>query len=168
MRLIFALLLLTTGCEGGRESAPAPAGNDATGSPAANTVDAPEANEPAPDLQPGRPAHPCLVQDGQPVRAAAVRAIGTEPFWNARTEGRCVTYSTPEDQAGTRVWTKVQSGASGTVWKGALRGKPFELSIQPMPGCSDGMSDTRYPLDAKLFVDGEERRGCAEPSSTGR
>ncbi len=166
MRAILAALLLTTGCEAGRE--PAPAGNDPTAAPVANTAQPAEASRPLPAPQAEPAAHPCLVQDGQPVRAAAIRGVGTEPFWGARTQGRCVTYSTPEDQAGTRVWAKVESGPAGTVWTGALRGKRFELRVQPMPGCSDGMSDTRYPFEAKLLVDGEERRGCAEPASTGR
>jgi uncharacterized membrane protein len=114
------------------------------------------------------PQSPCLIQDGKQLDVQPIRAVGTEPFWGARTQGRCVTYSTPEDQAGTRVWAKVESGPKGSVWNGALRGKRFQLSVRPMPGCSDGMSDTRYPLEVKLLVDGEERRGCAEPLATGR
>ena len=49
------------------------------------------------------------------------------------------------------------------MWNGALRGKRFQLYIQPFPGCSDGMSDQRYPMKARLLVDGEERTGCALP-----
>ena len=102
------------------------------------------------------------MQDGEELRVAAVKAVGTEPFWGARTEGRCVTYSTPEDQDGTRIWTRVDSGPQGPVWNGALRGKQFQLSVKPSTGCSDGMSDRTYPLEAMLRVDGETRRGCAE------
>jgi uncharacterized membrane protein len=109
------------------------------------------------------PASPCLVQDGKPVPAAAVRAVGTEPFWNARVEGRCVTYSHPEDQKGTRVWTRFAAAPGGGTWTGRLSGRPFVLRIRPEPGCSDGMSDRRYPLAAELSVGGETRRGCAEP-----
>lgn len=108
-------------------------------------------------------ASPCTVQDGKPVRAAAVRAIGTEPFWNARVEGRCVTYSDPEDQKGTRVWTRHTAGPGGGTWSGSLRGRRFELSIRPERGCSDGMSDKSYPLGAELVIGAERHRGCAEP-----
>lgn len=109
-------------------------------------------------------ASPCLVQDGKPLRVAAVRALGTEPFWNARVQGRCVTYSHPEDQKGTRVWTRFAPGPGGGTWSGSLGSRRFELRIRPQRGCSDGMSDRRYPLAAELVVGGERRRGCAEPA----
>lgn len=106
---------------------------------------------------------PCLVQDGELLRLTPLRAIGTEPFWGARIEGRCVTYSHPEDQKGTRVWTRFNPGPQGGVWIGNLGGKPFELRTRPQPGCSDGMSDNRYPIAVTLTVNGEQRTGCAEP-----
>jgi uncharacterized membrane protein len=106
----------------------------------------------------------CRLQEGTRLDNPPLRAIGTEPFWNARTEGRCVTYSHPEDQSGTRVWTTYRAGAGGGgTWSGALDGRLFELTVRPRPGCSDGMSDRRYPFEAELKVWGEVRRGCAEP-----
>jgi uncharacterized membrane protein len=112
---------------------------------------------------PPTPSGPCHMQDGKPLRVAPVRAVGTEPFWGARTEGRCVTYSHPEDQKGTRVWTRFTPSPGGGVWAGSLGGKRFELRTRARPGCSDGMSDRRYPLAAELLVGGERRSGCAEP-----
>jgi uncharacterized membrane protein len=111
----------------------------------------------------GAAASPCLLQDGKALTVAAVRALGTEPFWNARVEGRCVTYSHPEDQKGTRIWTRFAPGPGGGAWSGSLGGRRFELRIRPAAGCSDGMSDRRYPLAAELVVGGEQRQGCAEP-----
>jgi uncharacterized membrane protein len=108
-------------------------------------------------------AGPCLSQDGKTLSVAAVRAVGTEPFWGARIEGRCVTYSHPEDQKGTRVWTRFTPGPGGGIWSGALGGKPFRLTTRPRKGCSDGMSDKLYPLAVELVVGGERRSGCAEP-----
>ena len=108
-------------------------------------------------------AGPCLVQDGEPLKTKPLRAVGTEPFWGARIEGRCVTYSTPEDQAGTRVWTTFRGTAEQGSWTGALNGKRFELRTRPQPDCSDGMSDTVYPIAVTLLVGGEQRRGCALP-----
>ncbi|HZF96080.1 MAG TPA: hypothetical protein VEZ20_14555 [Allosphingosinicella sp.] len=108
---------------------------------------------------------PCNMQGSAPVRVAAFRAVGTEPFWAARTEGRCVTYSHPEDQAGSRVWSRFTPGAGGGgTWEGALGGRRFALTIRPAPGCSDGMSDRRYPFAAELVVGGERRSGCAAPA----
>lgn len=105
----------------------------------------------------------CSTQDGAALKLGSIRALGTEPFWSIRTDGRCVTYSTPEDQAGTRVWTKVSGGGQDWVWTGSLRGKLFELTVKPKADCSDGMSDRVYPLEAVLRVDGEVRNGCAAP-----
>ena len=120
--------------------------------------------------QPAPPAksagdNPCSLQGSGRLAVRPLRAVGTEPFWSARIEGRCVTYSHPEDQKGTRVWTRHAAGPNGAnSWSGALGGKAFELRIRPAPGCSDGMSDRRYPLAAELRVNGETRRGCAEPA----
>lgn len=125
--------------------------------------------EPAPDAPKAPPAGggragPCMMQGNERLAVRPVRAIGTEPFWNARIEGRCVTYSHPEDQSGTRVWTRYTPGAGGGgTWSGALGGRRFELRIRPQAGCSDGMSDRRYPFAADLAVGGEQRSGCAEP-----
>jgi uncharacterized membrane protein len=118
------------------------------------------------EVQGSQPAGACRVQDGQPVPANAIRAIGTEPFWGARVEGRCVTYSHPEDQDGTRVWTRFSGTASNGRWSGALDGQPFVMVTRPQKGCSDGMSDNLYPIGVTLTVGGEQRTGCAEPQSS--
>ena len=107
-------------------------------------------------------AHPCLTQDGRAL-ASRLKALGTEPFWAAEVEGRCVTYRTPEDQQGTRIWTRFGEGGGGQAWEGALEARQFQLIVRPSPGCSDGMSDRTYPLEAVLRVKGETRRGCAFP-----
>lgn len=107
---------------------------------------------------------PCLMQGPDRLEVAPIRAVGTEPFWAAKVEGRCVTYSTPENQQGVRVWTRYSAKADGRAeWAGRLAGKPFELRVRPEPACSDGMSDERYPLAVELLVNGEQRRGCAKP-----
>ena len=105
----------------------------------------------------------CLLQDGERLAVAPLRALGTEPFWAASIEGRCVTYSHPEDQQGTRIWTRYAATADGGRWSGALGGRRFELTTRRQPGCSDGMSDRRYPIAVDLMVGGERRQGCAEP-----
>ncbi|MGI8931826.1 MAG: COG3650 family protein [Sphingomicrobium sp.] len=117
-----------------------------------------------------KPAPPtpaaCQMQDGAKLAPVRLRATGTEPFWSARIDGRCVTYSTPEDQAETRIWTHYTGGTAGGTWSGALDGRQFELRTRPAPppGCSDGMSDNRYPHSVKLRVRGETRTGCAKPA----
>ncbi|MEA3016341.1 MAG: hypothetical protein QOI38_1063 [Sphingomonadales bacterium] len=125
---------------------------------------APPAVPPAAPSAGAAPAGACMMQGSERLRVAPLRAVGTEPFWGARIEGRCVTYSHPEDQAGTRVWTRYAPGpGGGGTWSGALGGRPFELRARPRPGCSDGMSDTSYPIAVDLLVGGERRHGCAAP-----
>lgn len=120
-------------------------------------------------VQPAPPAgnvvqgNACLVQDGTALSVVPLRAVGTEPFWGARVDGRCVTYSHIDDQQGTRVWTQYRQVGAESIWAGTLREKPFELRVRSMPGCSDGMSDKLYPLAVTFQVDGEQRTGCAEP-----
>jgi uncharacterized membrane protein len=111
----------------------------------------------------GSKAGACDVQDGSTLPHLRLRGVGTEPFWGTRIEGRCVTYSHPEDQSGTRVWTNFQGSASAGTWTGALNGQPFVLRTRAAANCSDGMSDRRYPIAVSLTVGGEERQGCAEP-----
>ena len=107
--------------------------------------------------------NPCRVQNGNAVNQ--MKAIGTEPFWAAEVDGRCVIYKTPEDQQGTRIWTRFDAGPQGQAWKGALNGQEFQLVVKSAgsQGCSDGMSDKTYPMNAVLRVEGETRKGCAEP-----
>jgi len=130
--------------------------NEVTAEPAGNLA---QSVQPYPDAK----SHPCDTQDEEPV-THKLKAIGTEPFWAAEVQGRCVTYKTPEDQQGTRVWTHVNSGPQGHAWNGSLRGKQFQLYVKPAPppGCSDGMSDKVFSMDVVLRVDGETRKGCAE------
>jgi uncharacterized membrane protein len=117
--------------------------------------------------QPPPPAAPaisaCLMQDGERLKVPVFRALGNEPFWNAAIEGRCVTYSHPDNIAGKRIWSRYAPNPSGGGrWSGALDGRKFELTIRPKEKCSDGMSDRAYDFSAELLVDGGRRNGCAE------
>jgi uncharacterized membrane protein len=159
--LIAAASTLLAACGERRRDPPAPTPANESEAPA-DQSDVPAA-EAAAGGKSAAAASPCLVQDGKPVTAAALRAVGTEPFWGAGIQGRCVTYSNPEDQKGIRIWTRFTPGPGGGTWSGSLDGRRFELRVRPQAGCSDGMSDKRYPLAAELMVGGERRTGCAEP-----
>lgn len=161
-----ALAMLLAAC-GPAERAPP---MDEAANEAAYTAPAPPAEEARRELaDAGAPeseeakVSACLTQDGERIGENAIRAIGTEPFWGARVEGRCVTYSTPEDQDGTRIWTKFSGSADNGRWSGALDGQPFVMVTRPQENCSDGMSDNVYPIAVGLTVRGEQRTGCAEP-----
>ena len=104
----------------------------------------------------------CLIQEGERLRNPALRALGTEPFWRAHIEGRCVTYSHLEEPAGTRVWTRFTPAPNGGgTWSGSFGGRQFELTVRSEPNCSDGMSDKRYRYAVEVSVLGERRLGCA-------
>jgi len=123
-------------------------------------TEAPPAEPPPPGD--GTAAGACRMQDGKTIPPNLLKAVGTEPFWGARIDGRCVTYSHPEDQSGTRVWTQLTGTRDNGVWTGFYANQRFVLRTRPQPGCSDGMSDRRYPIAVSLTVAGEERSGCAE------
>lgn len=106
----------------------------------------------------------CRKQGDKEIAADPIKAVGTEPFWAAVTEGRCVTYSTPENQQGTRIWTTFTGTREAGQWKGFLGKNRFVLITRPEPGCTDGMSDRRFPIAVTLTIGSEERRGCASPA----
>jgi len=106
---------------------------------------------------------PCSLQDGKRLDIRPKLASGTEPFWSVRIDGRCVRYATPDNVRGVRVWTRYHADGSREVWSGAVGGRLFELVLEPRSGCSDGMSDQRYPIAASLMVDGQRLAGCAKP-----
>ena len=132
--------------------------NVAVAQPETNPLEATPAVEP---IAAAPAAGACDMQDGKKLPRMRLQGIGTEPFWGTMVEGRCVTYSHPEDQAGTRVWTKFSGSAESGTWTGNLGGKPFVMKTRPEAGCSDGMSDNRYPIAVSLNVGGEQRSGCA-------
>lgn len=93
---------------------------------------------------------------------ARYRFTGTEPFWGGTIDGAEILYQTPDDQAGKTILATVSQEGGATRYSGALDGQPFILKLTPGT-CSDGMSDTVYPLHAVLAVRGEPRQGCANP-----
>ena len=153
MRILALVVLLLGGC-----TAPKP-GAEERAAPAAEE----QPTDSAATVQSGHAAYPCLIQNGKPV-SRKLKALGTEPFWAAEIEGRCVTYRTPEEQ-GTRIWTQVVETPDATVWNGALDRREFQLTVKPGVRCSDGMSDKIYSMEAVLRVRGETRHGCAAPAS---
>lgn len=111
----------------------------------------------------GAASSPCRFQDGKEIGPNRLKAVGTEPFWSADVDGRCVNYSTPENQQGIRIWTRFTGTRETGQWSGSLGKDRFVLATRPEAGCSDGMSDRTYPIAATLKIGGDERRGCAGP-----
>jgi uncharacterized membrane protein len=159
--------LLVTACEpasppAATESAEQ-AREEAPSAPVQPSLPATEPEPPSSSASAAAPASPgaCDRQGNEALPQLRLKAIGTEPFWGAEIRGRCVTYSTPEQPGGTRVWTRWTGTGEIGRWTGALNGSPFTLTTRAEPNCSDGMSDRRYPLAVELQVGREVRTGCA-------
>jgi len=165
MAVFAALSLLGCGRATGDRSAPEHAvADEPRDAPAAVPAPQTPADATAQPAEPSKDAvSACLIQDGRRIPENPIRAVGTEPFWAADVHGRCVAYSTPENQSGTRVWTKFEGRSDEGKWTGALDGQTFVMTTRRQAGCSDGMSDKSYPIAVTLAVRGEQRRGCAEP-----
>ena len=91
---------------------------------------------------------------------ASFRAIGTEPFWSASVEGETLTWSSPE-QAGDVVVPVIRTDGDGKATvSGMLEGRPLQLDVR-YATCSDGMSDTVYPLSVTRRLGSDVHEGCA-------
>lgn len=88
-----------------------------------------------------------------------IRFVGTEPFWGGETSGDSLNYSTPEVPDGTTISVRRFAGNVGVGISGTLDGKAFDMTVTP-GACSDGMSDTGYPLTVTLQIGDELREGC--------
>ena len=93
---------------------------------------------------------------------AVIALYGTEPFWGGRVNGSTLTYTTPENIAGTPIPVTRFAGRGGLSYSGEWEGQVVDLIITPGE-CSDGMSDRTYPFNATLQIGGEQRHGCAAP-----
>lgn len=92
--------------------------------------------------------------------AETIRALGTEPFWNATVAGDRLTYATPDDPEGRTTAVSRFAGNSGLAFHGELGGQPVDLVVT-QGACSDGMSDRRFPYTVTLQIGDEQREGCA-------
>ena len=89
-------------------------------------------------------------------------ALGTEPFWAAKVDGSRLTYSTPLDQKGrTMSVTRSRQAGSARI-EGLLDGRVLRLVVTAGP-CSDGMSDSVYPLTVERTFGDSVHAGCARP-----
>ena len=158
MRLILMAPALLAACN----QVSAPPNNSAAIEPSAANESANTGSSVETPVVPAVGAGSCRMQDGKEIAANQLKAIGTEPFWGAAIDGRCVTYTTPENQRGTRIWTAFSGTRDAGRWEGSLGKEIFVLVTRPEPGCSDGMSDRSFPIAVTLTIGAEERRGCAE------
>ena len=74
----------------------------------------------------------CQLQNGKRLPNMNFRVSGTEPFWGAQVNGRCVTYSTPEVRPAPGV-DALQGTPRSKIWVGYLKGRKFELRLTQAP-----------------------------------
>ena len=122
----------------------------------------------APDgslAQPPADAPPLPAEPAPPPATPAafqgdIDAHGTEPFWAVEIRQTQISFKTPEASivfpAGGMA---VADGAA--VWESTAGDKPIKITLREQPGCSDGMSDLKYPLAAEVALGGTTYKGCA-------
>jgi len=91
---------------------------------------------------------------------------GTEPFWSAQVRETQITFTqmdVPTPATGPNNGGVMQDGKA--VWETLAGGKPLKITLTEQPGCSDGMSDLKFPLAAQVVYDGKTFTGCASKES---
>ena len=109
----------------------------------------------------------CATVPSAPVETGATyRAVGTEPFWALKLDGRQMVFA--EAASGVPViepQPRAIHGFAGDIYQG----KRISLNIVHGQRCSDGMSDRIYPDKVQVRVDARAFEGCGgEAMGTGR
>lgn len=92
-----------------------------------------------------------------PMPEASYRAVGTEPFWVLKLDGRQMVFA--EANSGIPViepQPRPIHGFAGDIYQG----KRIGLNIVHGQRCSDGMSDRVYPDRVQVRIDGRSFEGC--------
>jgi uncharacterized membrane protein len=163
--IALVLAFCVTGCDKGTDD-PVPIGSDLPTAAPSGASPAP-AESPAPTATASTgpaPAPTPTAAANDPGAASVVptglRALGTEPFWNARISGGMLTYSTPEDQKGQRAALTRRDRADGVEFSGKLGASAIRIAVSRRT-CSDGMSNRSYPFTVVLTLGNDRREGCA-------
>lgn len=169
MALAAAMAVCVSGC--GERGDPTPAASDPPAATPIRTT-APsaaptEAASPAPGAAPPEAPKPTATATSPAATSPAVsaipvrlRALGTEPFWNAQISGEMLTYTSPDDQKGRHAELVRRDRAGGAEFSGKLGGSALHIAVTKR-ACSDGMSDRSYPFTVVLTLGSERRQGCA-------
>jgi uncharacterized membrane protein len=91
-----------------------------------------------------------------------ITAVGTEPFWSFSLSGNTATRSEIGMTTGgvvTSTYTDITQTTSGSMF--VYSGTDF-TALANFELCSDGMSDTTYPLTIQATKDSQSYSGCAQ------
>jgi uncharacterized membrane protein len=91
-------------------------------------------------------------------------AHGTEPFWAVQIRETQISFSTPDSNVTgpNKGWT---GGGDKLVWETLAGDKRLKITLREQAGCSDGMSDLKYPLAAEVVLGDKTFKGCASKTS---
>ena len=114
----------------------------------------------APARKPAPPPEAAAPQGAVYDYSRPITARGNEPFWALTLDGTHVKLTRPDhpDVAAETPGAAIQPGRA--TWIAAAPGQQITITVYESP-CSDGMSDTRYPLTAEVVLINESLRGCA-------
>lgn len=135
--------------------------DEAAPGPTANTIMPPAASaamEPAtntPTTNTPEPAEPTPTNAASDYRQP-MRLTGTEPFWGVQI-GDKITLQRPDYPNLVVANAGPSINGDVAVWNA----RDITIRLEPQAGCSDGMSDNRYPYAARVTVKGEVLKGCA-------
>ena len=129
----------------------------------------------APDgsvAQPPADAPPVAEQPAAPPPAPAIPAAfqgdidahGTEPFWAVEIRQTQISFKTPDASIVFPANTVTIAGGAA-VWESKAGDKPIKITLHERAGCSDGMSDLKYPLAAEVALGGTTYKGCASKTA---
>ena len=129
----------------------------------------------APDgsvAQPPADAPPVAEQPAAPPPAPAIPAAfqgdidahGTEPFWAVEIRATQISFKTPDASIVFPANTVTIAGGAA-VWESKAGDKPIKITLHERTGCSDGMSDLKYPLAAEVALGGTTYKGCASKTA---
>ena len=145
--LALCAITLVSACSEPSEPEPAPSVAATSAQPAATLT----------PVEPPTPRAAGATDADIPMR---FRAIGTEPFWSVQVQDGKLTYSTPEMPDGLTVPATMRRSGQIVTYAATIDGKPLELEVARQT-CSDGMSDTVYPLAVIRRIGPDIQRGCA-------
>ena len=149
------LAICVTGCGEGADPAPT-----ATFSSEAAPSEAAISPAPVETAAPAQAASEAAKAPSASAVPVKLRALGTEPFWNAQINGETLIYTTPENQKGQSGTVVRRETPGGMEFSGKLGGAAIHLAVTKQT-CSDGMSDRSYPFTVVLTLGSDRRDGCA-------
>jgi uncharacterized membrane protein len=88
------------------------------------------------------------------------QALGTEPFWSIEVLSGKLLYTSPDNQVGVAITSRLTSEGKRLHYSGTMDGKAVSLLIESGE-CSDGMSDTVYAHKATFTWGERTEQGCA-------